>query len=118
MKYSRLAAPAVLILLAAMPLTFNSAAAGSPAAISGIDVDRLAGPDRFSTAVAVSQRYYPTSGVPVVYVADGLNFPDALSAAPAAAHQGGPLLIVQPNSLPPVMAAELDRLAPQKIVVV
>ncbi|CPU62207.1 N-acetylmuramoyl-L-alanine amidase LytC precursor [Mycobacteroides abscessus] len=57
-------------------------------------------------------------GVPVVYVASGTGFADALSAAPAAAVQGGPLLLVQPNGIPTVVADELRRLAPQRIVVV
>ncbi|HEY9478104.1 MAG TPA: cell wall-binding repeat-containing protein, partial [Microbacteriaceae bacterium] len=52
-----------------------------------------------------------------VYIATGTNYPDALSAAPAAAHQGGPLLLVQPNELPSNVKTELKRLAPHKIVV-
>ncbi|HEY2556125.1 MAG TPA: cell wall-binding repeat-containing protein, partial [Diaminobutyricibacter sp.] len=78
-------------------------------------VSRISGQDRYGTAVAVSGQY-PT-GVPVVYVASGANFPDALSAAPAAARQGGPLLLTAPGSLPAVVRTELQRLAPDTIVV-
>lgn len=113
MRLARFAAPAVLILLAGF-LTGTGASAAAPA----YAVDRLWGADRFATAVAVSQRYYPAPGVPVVYVANGMDFPDALSAAPAAARQGGPLLIVRPDAIPAAISAELDRLSPQKIVVV
>lgn len=76
---------------------------------------RLAGPDRFTTAVEVSKRFAP--GVPVVYIATGTDFPDALAAAAAAAHLGGPLLLALPDSIPEVVRAELVRLAPARIVV-
>lgn len=74
---------------------------------------RLQGADRYETAVVTSQRYAP--GVPVVFVATGANFPDALSAAAAAAKLGGPLLLTMPGSLPSTVAAELDRLDPGQI---
>lgn len=76
---------------------------------------RLAGADRYETAVAVSRRYSPK--VPVVYVATGVNFPDALSAAAVAAAAGGPLLLTGPDSLPSAVESELRRLEPSRIVV-
>ncbi|MBH0130026.1 cell wall-binding repeat-containing protein [Salinibacterium sp. NK8237] len=79
-------------------------------------VERLSGSDRYSTAVAISQEYDP--GVSVVYVATGANYPDALSAAPAAAAQGGPLLLTPPTGLPTVVKNEIKRLDPDLIVVV
>jgi putative cell wall-binding protein len=84
----------------------------------GVTVSRIAGADRYDVAVAISQKAYPTPGVPVVYVSTGVNYPDALSAAPAAALQGGPLLLSDPGGLPPAIRAEIVRLAPAKIVVV
>jgi hypothetical protein len=53
-----------------------------------------------------------------VYIATGENFPDSLVAAPAAAAEGGSLLLVRSTSIPPAVAAELNRLAPSNIVVV
>ncbi|UDF12168.1 cell wall-binding repeat-containing protein [Antiquaquibacter oligotrophicus] len=82
-----------------------------------IVVDRIAGANRYEVAVNISQEAYP-DGAPVVYVASGENYPDALSAGPAAANEGGPLLLVRPNEVPAVVAAELDRLDPERIVVV
>ncbi len=76
---------------------------------------RIAGPNRFSTSAAVAQKFATAD---VVYVANGRNYPDALSAAPAAAHQGGPLLLTEQGSLPGVIAAEIVRLDPTTIVVV
>ncbi|NYF09152.1 putative cell wall-binding protein [Leifsonia sp. AK011] len=80
-------------------------------------VDRVFGANRFETAVEISKASYPT-GAGVVYIANGNNYPDALSAGPAAAFEGGPLLLVTPDSLPGVVSAELARLAPERIVVV
>lgn len=79
-------------------------------------ITRFAGADRFEMAVGLSQVHSP--GVQVVFVANGLDFPDALSAGPAAAHLGGPILLVRPDAIPDVVASELDRLAPQRIIVV
>ena len=76
---------------------------------------RLSGADRYETAVSISRRFSPN--VPVVYVATGATFPDALSAAAAAAAQGGPLLLTQTAVLPEVVRAEIVRLAPARIVV-
>lgn len=91
---------------------FSSAAGGTPA------TSRLQGADRFTTSTVISQAAYPTPGVPVVYIASGIAFPDAISAAPAAAAQKGPLLLSMPGALPAVTLAEVKRLAPKKIVVV
>jgi len=85
-----------------------------------IDVARLQGTDRFDVGVAISRDLFPTvpsGGVPVVYVANGYNFPDALVAGPAAARHGGGVLLVEPTAIPPAVAAELMRLNPQRIVV-
>ncbi|WP_341952955.1 cell wall-binding repeat-containing protein [Salinibacterium sp. TMP30] len=79
-------------------------------------VVRLSGSNRYATAVAISQQYQPE--VDAVYVATGTNYPDALSAAPAAAKQGGPLLLTPPTGLPNSVRAEILRLQPSLIVVV
>jgi putative cell wall-binding protein len=92
---------------------------GNPNAGTVPTVARLAGVDRYATAVAASQSAYPSpgTGVPAVYVANGLGFADALAAAPAAAKRNGPLLLVQQNSIPASTLAELKRLKPQTIYV-
>ncbi|AXG12158.1 cell wall-binding repeat-containing protein [Intrasporangium calvum] len=76
-------------------------------------ITRLAGATRYETAIQVSQRYAP--GVPAVYVATGTNFPDALSAAAAAAQVGGPLLLTSPTALPSAVKTEITRLNPARI---
>lgn len=79
-------------------------------------VKRLAGADRYATAVEIAKEFKP--GVGAVYVATGRNYPDALSAAPAAAKQGGPLLLTPSTSLPANVKSEIQRLKPALIVVV
>lgn len=77
---------------------------------TGRPVVRLAGVDRYATAVAVSSRFFTRP--PSAYLATGLDFPDALSAVPAAGRAGAPLLLVQRDRLPAVVASELVRLHP------
>lgn len=78
---------------------------------------RIAGVDRYATSVATSQKVF-SPRVPVLYVANGANWPDALSAGPAAAALSGALLLTDPNGLPPIVADEIRRLEPERIVVV
>ncbi|MGD8168575.1 cell wall-binding repeat-containing protein [Herbiconiux sp. P16] len=80
-------------------------------------VDRVAGADRFEVAVNISKLAYPGTA-DIVFVATGGNYPDALSAGPAAAHLGGPLLLTATESLVPNVANEIKRLNPKEIVVV
>jgi hypothetical protein len=80
-------------------------------------VTRLWGPDRYTTAAALSAATFG-AGVPVVYVATGQNYPDALTASAAAGKAGAPVLLVAGTSIPASIAAELTRLHPGRIVVV
>lgn len=92
---------------------------GDPKAAPSITVERLAGDDRYETAVAISQSSFGAGAtVPVAYVASGVGFADALSAGPAAAVGGGPVLLVDPNFVPTSTLAELQRLRPAEIIVV
>jgi putative cell wall-binding protein len=84
-------------------------------------VTRITGQNRFETAVEISQLGVPdvpVGGIPVVFIVNGLSFPDALSAGPAAANMGGVVLLIHPNGIPDVVAAEIARLDPQRIIVV
>lgn len=77
---------------------------------------RIEGSDRYATSVATTQTVEP--GVPVLYLASGAKWADALSAGPAAAIQGGALLLTDPDALPATVSAEITRLAPKKTIVV
>ena len=84
--------------------------------VTNLPVTRLAGPNRYATSAEISKATYGP-GVAVAYVATGLGFADALSGAAAAGLQGGPLLLVPGTSIPSVIATELGRLKPGRIVV-
>jgi len=90
--------------------------AAGPVSSVGITVERMGGPDRYAVAIAVSRRAFPVRA-PIVFVATGTNYPDALSAAPAAAKLGGPLLLTHPTGLSAAVRDEIKRLSPAKIVV-
>lgn len=73
-----------------------------------VPLSRLAGPDRGSTAVAISQEAFPAGASGVVLVSAG-RFPDAVVAAPLAAMVGGPVLLAG-DELSAAVRAELSRL--------
>ena len=79
---------------------------------TGKPVVRLAGADRYATAIAVSKAFF--GGPRSVYLATGANFPDALSAVPAAGRVGSPLLLVQRDRIPGGVGSELTRLHPPR----
>lgn len=91
---------------------------GDDVSVFTLDVTRTAGPDRYSTAVAASQQFFPSpAAVPYVLIATGSNYPDALAAGPLAANLAAPLLLTATDSLPSQVAAEVARLNPTKILV-
>jgi putative cell wall-binding protein len=77
---------------------------------------RVSGPDRYTTAAAISAASF-APGVSTAVLATGAVFPDALTGGPYAARFGGPVLLVRSDSIPAATAAELQRLRPQRIVV-
>jgi putative cell wall-binding protein len=62
-----------------------------------ISTTRIAGQDRYDTSVQVAKIIGSGKGV---FITTGSNFPDALSAAPLAAAQGMPILLVPPDNIP------------------
>ena len=80
------------------------------------EVTRMDGKDRYEVSATVSRSTYWV-GTQVAYIASGAIYTDALSGSAAAAHNGAPILLTAPNVLPNVIAAELKRLKPQKIVI-
>ncbi|MCS5720679.1 cell wall-binding repeat-containing protein [Herbiconiux sp. CPCC 203407] len=79
-------------------------------------VQRISGADRYEVSASISRGQFDPM-TPVVYVASGAVFSDSLSASAAAGAHGGGVLLVQKNAIPAAVAAELDRLDPQRIVV-
>lgn len=84
---------------------------GPPAAVG-----RIAGADRFQTSAQIAQLFTATGGV--VYVANGMSYPDAVSATAAAARWDAPLLLTRRDFLPDSIRNEILRLKPSQIIVV
>lgn len=81
-------------------------------------VDRLWGADRYATSVAIAQQMLGEDvGGDTIFVATGEVFPDALSVGSPASGLG-PLLLVTRDRIPAVVAKELRRIGPARIVVV
>ena len=80
-----------------------------------LDAIEVGGASRYETAVAASRLAVPAGPAPIVFVATGRDYPDALAAGPAAAGLGGSLLLVPGTSIPAAVAEELTRLQPASI---
>jgi putative cell wall-binding protein len=70
----------------------------------GFVVTRYAGSDRYGTALAVAAGLGNPSSV---FLATGTNFPDALTAGPAAAHLHGAVLLTDGSTMPASVKAYL-----------
>ncbi|TYR81286.1 SpoIID/LytB domain-containing protein [Priestia megaterium] len=77
--------------------------------------ERLDGPTRYETTVAISKKGWNTADT--VVIANGENFPDALAGAPLAAQQGAPLLLTPADKLKPVVKEEIKRLKATKAII-
>ena len=61
----------------------------------------------------------PGTGIAVVYVAVGTNYPDSLGVGPGAGGNGAPIIIVPTNPpIPAPTATELERLDPKTVIIV
>ena len=113
-KRVRTLAAVFLVALAIAAVILGAAPAG---VLAEPAYEKIAGTDRYQTAIQISQRGY-SPGVEAVVIATGENYPDALSAAPLAAAYGGPVLLTRSAVLDEATRAEIARLRPGKIYVV
>jgi len=73
----------------------DDVAAAAADAAGGAEVVRLAGATRYGTSAAVADAAIAAGlDEPAVWLATGGSYPDALSAGPAAARAGAPLLLI------------------------
>lgn len=83
--------------------------------LMGISSVRLAGVDRYDTALAVAKVIGTSKGI---FVTSGVEFADALSVAPIAAASGMPILLVPEDDLTPKEKAFVSKLkSPQMVIV-
>jgi putative cell wall-binding protein len=94
-------AAAVLTAAALIPLAPTAAGASDP-------IERSAGPERISTAVAASADH--RGAADDALLATATSFPDALSAGALAAGLDAPLLLTHSDRVPDVVLDELERL--------
>lgn len=81
-----------------------------------IDIKKIYGRDRFSTATEVSQEgwYYSDCAI----IANGLGFADALCSTPLSKAVDGPILLTHANKLPESTKNEISRLGVRKVYIV
>ena len=111
LMHARVISPALALtaLLALMLATAAPAAAQRTAPdVDPVATDRLAGPDRIATSVAVSSDLAPERPEAVLARAD--IFPDALAGTVLATAAEGPLLLSRSNRLTPATAEELEQI--------
>lgn len=79
------------------------------------DVTRIAGANRYETSALIA-RTFPGNR-DRVFVATGLDFPDALSGAALAGRQANPVLLTQPSRMPTSVGNAIASLNPDSGVV-
>ncbi len=79
---------------------------------------RVSGINRYQTSIATARHAFDSADV--VFLSTGADFPDALSAGPAAASLGGPVVVVNglTNSVDSATAALLRDLGTTKVYIV
>ncbi|WP_238882851.1 cell wall-binding repeat-containing protein [Clostridium sp. YIM B02551] len=83
---------------------------------TGAEYERLSGPSRYETSVAIAK--YGGNHADYVVLATGEDFPDALCAAPLATKYGAPILLTSKNALPPEVQNEITSLNPKEVFIV
>ncbi|WP_162802157.1 S8 family serine peptidase [Ornithinimicrobium murale] len=77
------------------------------------EVERTAGENRYETAAEIAADF--PAGLDDVFVATGLDYPDALTGAALAGHLNSPVLLVQQDHIPHATMGELTRLGAEEI---
>jgi putative cell wall-binding protein len=97
------------ITIAGGPNSVSEGVKASLATVSGVkSVERLAGADRFAASIAINNAAF--SSADTVYLATGLNYPDALAGAALAGHRSAPLYVVPGDCVPQGVLAAVGGL--------
>ncbi|WP_270180636.1 cell wall-binding repeat-containing protein [Alkalihalobacillus sp. CinArs1] len=81
-------------------------------------IDRIAGEDRYDTAVKIAMHERIEGKAENVVLATGDNFPDALAGAPLAHHLDAPILLTERDTLTKVTEKALELLKTEKVTIV
>src|SRR5699024_1707471 len=83
----------------------------------GLDVERIAGKDRFRTAEKIANRIAPITADKVA-IANGMDFPDALTVASHAAKEGMPILLANSDWIADSTVNTIESLGVKESVVI
>ncbi len=83
---------------------------------AAVPTTRLAGSDRYGTAVAVAQAAYP-DGASAIVLATGENWPDAIGGSSLAGALNAPILLTRRGSIPPSVLNAIEALGPESVFV-
>lgn len=100
-----LALTVMMLLGVALPAAFGA----------GETLERIAGSNRWATAVEISKEGWTSAGT--VVLANGMNYPDALAGVSLAHSLNAPILLTQPTSLVAEAKAEIIRLGAAKVII-
>jgi putative cell wall-binding protein len=93
----------------------------APPADPPVTLVPVAGLSRFDTAIEASKRAFPAgldpAGARTVVIATGRNWPDALGGTSLAGVLGGSVLLVDTNSVPTGVLAEITRLGATNAII-
>ncbi len=81
------------------------------------NIVRLGGKDRYETNAKIINQVNVKEGTPIV-IANGENFPDALSISSIAAYKGYPIFITPSGNLPKAVEEKIKGIKPSKIYVI
>ncbi len=93
--------------LLSMPLITHASPLAYP-------IERLSGQDRVETALSISQKGWTSAQT--VILCEYTDFPDSIASTPFAVRQNAPILLTQGDTIDPRVVKELERLKPQKVV--
>ncbi|GAA2234370.1 cell wall-binding repeat-containing protein [Herbiconiux moechotypicola] len=97
------------VLIAGGPNSVSTGIQTSLGTVSGVTaVERLAGADRFAASIAINNDAFDRAAE--VYLATGLNYPDALAGAALAGLRGAPLYVVPGDCVPTGVLSAIDTL--------
>ena len=77
----------------------------------------VAGGSRFETAIEASKLAFADDSVTTVVIATGRDWPDALGGTALAGAVGGPILLVDTNSIPAAVLTEIDRVGATEAII-
>lgn len=80
-----------------------------------VEIDRIAGTDRLTTALAISKSGWNTAHI--IVLATASDFPDALAGGPLAYRENAPILLTRNDSLNVETKQEIKRLSAKKVLI-